>query len=49
MEYLFITQHKNVWSVTLQCGVLGVSRSSYYNHLKTQDIPSVSVHGGLVE
>ncbi len=32
MKYLFITQHKNTWSVSLQCQVLGVSRSGYYHY-----------------
>ncbi len=32
MKYLFITQHKNTYPISLQCQVLGVHRSGYYNH-----------------
>ena len=34
MKYSFITQHKNAYPVSLQCRVLGVSRSSYYYYRK---------------
>ena len=31
MRYRFVDQHKKAWPVTLMCGVLGVSRSGYYD------------------
>ena len=31
MRYRFIDEHKKAWPVTLMCGVLGVSRSGYYD------------------
>ncbi|MBT5371638.1 MAG: IS3 family transposase [Gammaproteobacteria bacterium] len=34
VKYSFITQHKNAYPVSLQCRVLGVSRSSYYYYRK---------------
>jgi transposase InsO family protein len=32
VKYSFITQHKNTWSIRLQCQVLGVSRSGFYHY-----------------
>ena len=32
MKYSFITQHKNTYSISLQCQVLGVKRNGYYNY-----------------
>ncbi len=32
MKYSFITQHKNTYPISLQCQVLGVSRSGYYHY-----------------
>ncbi len=32
MKYSFITQHKNTYPISLQCQVLGVHRSGYYNY-----------------
>ena len=34
MKYLFITQHKNAYPISLQCQVLGVSRNGYYQYTK---------------
>lgn len=34
MKYHFITQNENAWPLALQCRVLGVSRSGYYNFRK---------------
>ncbi len=34
MKYSFITQHKNTYPISLQCQVLGVSRSGYYNYCR---------------
>ena len=31
MRYRFINEHQKAWPVTLMCGVLGVSRSGYYD------------------
>ncbi len=31
MRYRFVDTHKKAWPVNLMCGVLGVSRSSYYD------------------
>jgi len=30
VKYSFITRHKNTWTISLQCQVLGVKRSGYY-------------------
>ncbi len=35
VKYSFITQHKNTYPISLQCQVLGVSRSGYYNYQAT--------------
>ncbi len=32
MKYSFIIQHKNTYPISLQCQVLGVHRSGYYNY-----------------
>ena len=32
MKYSFITRHKNTYPISLQCQVLGVSRSGFYNY-----------------
>lgn len=32
MKYSFITQHKNTYPISLQCRVLGVTRTGYYSH-----------------
>ncbi len=32
MKYAFITQHKKTYPISLQCQVLGVSRSGYYHY-----------------
>jgi putative transposase len=37
VKYSFITQHKNTWSISLQCKVLGVKRSGYYAFLKRKE------------
>lgn len=34
MKYVFITQHKNTYPISLQCRVLGVSRQGYYHYSK---------------
>ncbi len=34
MKYVFITQHKNTYPVSLQCRVLGVSRSGFNHYQK---------------
>ncbi len=36
MKYSFITQHKNTYPIRLQCQVLGVNRSGYYNYEASQ-------------
>ena len=33
MKYVFITQHKNTYPISLQCQVLGVSRQGYYHYI----------------
>ncbi|MCU7886932.1 MAG: IS3 family transposase [Candidatus Thiodiazotropha sp. (ex Lucinoma aequizonata)] len=33
MKYSFITQHKNTYPISLQCQVLGVKRSAYYQYI----------------
>ena len=50
MKYSFITQHKNAYPVSLQCRVLGVSRSSYYyyrKHVATR--PTDPVHLEMID
>ena len=32
MKYSFVTRHKNTYPISLQCEVLGVSRSGYYHY-----------------
>jgi len=32
VKYLFIAQNKNTWPISLQCQVLGVTRSGYYSY-----------------
>ncbi len=34
MKYVFITQHKNTYPISLQCQVLGVNRQAYYHYCK---------------
>ena len=41
MKYSFITRHKNTWSISLQCQVLGVKRSGYYAFQKKNKIDYV--------
>ncbi|MCU7887147.1 MAG: hypothetical protein KZQ59_01960 [Candidatus Thiodiazotropha sp. (ex Lucinoma aequizonata)] len=36
MKYSFITQHKNTRPISLQCQVLGVQRSAYYQYIARQ-------------
>lgn len=36
MKYSFITQHKNTYPISLQCQVLGVTRSGYYHYQTSQ-------------
>jgi len=36
VKYSIITQHKNTYPISLQCQVLGVSRSGYYNYQSNQ-------------
>ena len=38
MKYVFITQHKNTYPISLQCQVLGVSRQGYYHYSKVTAI-----------
>ena len=33
MRYAWITRHKRQWPISLQCGVLGVSASGYFEHI----------------
>ena len=45
MKYSFITQHKNTWSISLQCQVLGVSRACYYHYRRyTESKPAGPEH-----
>lgn len=39
MKYAFIREHRECWPVRLQCRVLGVSASGYYDHLKRRPGP----------
>jgi len=36
VKYLFITQHKNTYPISLQCQVLGVNRNGYYHYQASQ-------------
>ncbi|MCU7882415.1 MAG: hypothetical protein KZQ66_02035 [Candidatus Thiodiazotropha sp. (ex Lucinoma aequizonata)] len=36
MKYPFITQHKNTCPISLQCQILGVKRSAYYQYIARQ-------------
>lgn len=39
MKYAFIREHRECWPVRLQCRVLGVSASGYYDHVNRQPGP----------
>lgn len=39
MKYIFIAEHRKQWPVRLQCRVLGVSASGFYDHLNRQPGP----------
>ena len=39
MKYRFIAEHRKQWPVRLQCRVLGVSASGFYDHLNRQPGP----------
>ena len=50
MKYSFITQHKNTYPIRLQCQVLGVNRSGYYNYQANQvNKPDDSEHQEMLE
>ncbi len=50
MKYSFITQHKNTYPISLQCQVLGVNRSGYYNYQAKQlNKPDDSEHQEMLE
>ena len=49
MKYAFITQHKNAWSITLMCNVLGVNRNGYYHYLKLQGKLSDPEHEEMID
>lgn len=50
MKYVFITQHKNTYPISLQCQVLGVNRSGYYNYQANQaNKPDDSEHREMLE
>ena len=36
MKYAWITRHKNQWPISLQCEVLGVSGSGYFEHIASK-------------
>ena len=40
MKYAWITEHKRRWPLTLQCEVLGVSASGYFDHVALSKSPS---------
>jgi len=50
VKYSFITQHKNTYPVSLQCQVLGVSRSGYYKYQWNRaNRPDDSEHQDMLE
>lgn len=50
MKYSFITRHKNTYPISLQCQVLGVSRSGYYNYQSSQaSKPDDTKHQEMLE
>jgi len=50
VKYSFITQHKNTYPIRLQCQVLGVNRSGYYNYQANQvNKPDDSEHQEMLE
>lgn len=50
MKYLFITQHKNAYPISLQCQVLGVSRNGYYHyHASLANRPGDPAHQEMLE
>ena len=50
MKYSFITRHKNAYSISLQCQVLGVSRNGYYQYIKRlENRPDDPAHEEMLE
>jgi len=50
VKYSFITQHKNTYPISLQCQVLGVSRSGYYKYQSNQvNRPDDTEHQEMLE
>ncbi len=50
MKYLFITQQKNAYPISLQCQVLGVSRNGYYQYVRRQETqPDDPKHQEMLE
>jgi len=39
MKFIFIADHRRQWPVRLQCRVLGVSASGFYDHVNRQPGP----------
>ncbi len=50
MKYAFITQHKNTYPISLQCQVLGVTRSGYYSfQVRITNKPDNPQHQEMLE
>jgi len=50
VKYSFITQHKSTYPISLQCQVLGVHRSGYYNYQASMaNRPDDSEHQEMLE
>ena len=50
MKYSFITRHKNAYPISLQCQVLGVSRSGYYQYRRSRENrPDDPIHQEMLE
>ena len=43
MKYAFIADHQQSWPVAVLCEVLGVGRSGFYDYLKRQAAPALSL------
>ncbi len=46
MRYAWITRHKRRWPISLQCEVLGVSTSGYFEHIASRGSKAPSKPGG---
>ena len=49
MKYVFITQHKKTWPVSLLCKVMGVYRNGYYHYMNYKLRHANKEHEAILE